>query len=111
MYAYLAALVVGIAIGGSFEHFRLTSQINEMKAESAVEQKQLADQLMLHKEHIAAMSDQLALSYATRQTKTDVKYKTITKEVDRVVQASPDSNCRISDDWVRIYNEALQPTK
>ena len=107
MYQYLAVLLLGITVGGSFEHYRLTSTINEMLASSAKEKEEAAVELLKYKDQVASMSDQLATVYSQKQSKTDIRYKTITKEVDRV-QASPDSNCSVSDDWVRIYNEALK---
>lgn len=103
-YLIIGALVAGFSGGWYFENTRLTAQYDAEKLEYV---EKIAEQ----KEYLIAMSDQVVSAYTSQKTKTEVKYRTIIKEVSDVANKNPNSaKCVIGADWVRIYNEALKPT-
>jgi hypothetical protein len=102
-YVVLGAFIIGVVGGWYFENTRLNAQYDAEKLE-------LSEKIAEQKEYLLAMSDQVVSVYTRQQTKTEVKYRTIIKEVSDVATKDPNSaKCVIGAEWVRIYNEALKP--
>lgn len=97
-------LLAGLALAGMYAWGRsdgsdiCTARITELVAESAVREKQAQLQAQKASQELEAA-----------RGKTEIKYKTITKEVEKLVDRPVYRNVCLDADGLRLANSALRP--
>ena len=103
---YLIAIVLMVG-GASFATWNVTSDYYQSKA-SALEQRRVAAEATRRAELLGQIADLERKQAVVREVEI-VKWRTVKKEVERVVKGDPvyvSLECRVTDDGVRVYNAA-----
>jgi hypothetical protein len=108
MMFYVLAIVLMVG-GSSFATWHVTSGYYQMKEDRAIAEGVAVE--AARRADIATKLAALEREKAKIQEIEVIKWKTIKKEVERVVQSDPvyvRLECRVTDDGVRVYNAAAQ---
>jgi hypothetical protein len=106
-YLVAALAVVALVAGSSYATWSVTADYYR-----ALEAKAVAQAVAVEAQRRAELATQVAALERKQQQVREVevvKWRTIKKEVERVVQADPvyvRAECRVTDDGVRLYNAA-----
>lgn len=105
-YLIIGVAVVSAITGAYFTKLYWSNKYNNLIVKLEKAEKENMQHVLnverLQRDKADAVAAQIAAEETARQTKA----KVITKEVVRYVEANPNSQCELDDDWVRISDAA-----